>query len=277
MPFTQLRKNPYFYIWYDGIYFVLCLLLLIAAMRLAGHERLVATWDWRLIAVLLPVACYAQVLASVFIHNCTHTNFPRAINRIVGELCGIVVLTRFASWEVIHQRHHRYPDDVEKDPHPVVSSYWRFLGKTIVGVEHHLQQIYFSLYGDTPETRRFEKGRAYGSYATNLLLLFTWYSFLGPIAFFTIFVPSSIVGFFHLLHFNWSTHNASSTAQDYKPVNLDHGFYWVGNRVWFGIYMHANHHKRTNLFNPAVWQAASPVLAAAAQPARVELASQRTR
>ena len=35
----------------------------------------------------------------------------------------VVVLTRFASWEVIHQRHHRFSDDLDKDPHPVVSSY----------------------------------------------------------------------------------------------------------------------------------------------------------
>jgi len=34
-------------------------------------------------------------------------------------------------------------------------------------------------------------------------------------------------------------------------VNLNHGFYKVGNWIWFGIYMHANHHKIAKLFNPA--------------------------
>ncbi|WP_438030077.1 hypothetical protein [Sorangium sp. So ce233] len=33
--------------------------------------------------------------------------------------------------------------------------------------------------------------------------------FLGPIGFFFLFVPASSVGFLHLMHFNWSTHNAS--------------------------------------------------------------------
>ena len=54
----------------------------------------------------------------------------------------------------------------------------------------------------------------------------------------------------HIVHFNWSTHNASSRAKDFHPVNLNHGLYKLGNKLLFGIYMHANHHKRANAFNP---------------------------
>src|SRR5262245_22714311 len=99
LPFTQLRRNRYFYLWYDGFYALLCITLL-CVMRVSGYEPFVQHWDHRF-WLLLPLACHAQILCSVFIHNCTHNNFPRAINRLVGELCGIVVLTRFASWEVI--------------------------------------------------------------------------------------------------------------------------------------------------------------------------------
>ncbi len=249
LPFTQLRKNRYFYLQYDGFYAVVCALAL-AAMVLGHYHAPVETWDPRVL-LLLPLVCHLQILCSVWIHNCTHNNFPRPVNRLIGEICGLVVLTRFASWEVIHQRHHRYSDDVEKDPHPVGPSYWRFLIATIVNVETQLQQIYFDLYGDTPENRRYEKLRAYVSYATNILLIATWYKLLGPICFFVLFVPASIVGFLHLVHFNWSTHNAFSAKKDFKPVNLDHGYYKVGNLIWHGIYMHANHHKKANLFNPA--------------------------
>ena len=38
--------------------------------------------------------------------------------------------------------------------------------------------------------------------------------------------------------------------EDFKPVNLNHGYYKIGNLIWHGIYWHANHHKRANLFNP---------------------------
>ena len=257
LPFTQLRRNRYFYLWYDGFFAVVCVSLLVA-MVLGGHQPLIQSWDHRY-WLALPLACHAQILCSVYIHNATHNNFPRALNRIVGEACGVVVLTRFASWEVIHQRHHRYSDDTDKDPHPVVSGYWTFLIKTIVGVERQLQRIYFELYGDTPENRRYEQLRAYVSYATNLLLIATWYVFLGPLAFFCFFVPSSIVGFLHLVHFNWSTHNAASSDQDFKPVNLDHGYYKIGNLLWHGIYMHANHHKRAGMFNPGRLQPSLPI------------------
>lgn len=249
LPFAQYRRNRYFYLYYDGFYAVLCLALL-AAMQATQFTPWLTAWDWR-VAVLLPLACQAQILCSVFIHNCTHNNFPRAINRLVGELCGVAVLTRFASWEVIHQRHHRYSDDVEKDPHPVVNGYWKFALQTIVGVEHQLQTIYFELFGDTPANRRYERFRAYVSYGTNLLLIATWYRFLGPIGFFGVFVPASIVGFLHLIHFNWSTHNGFSPKQDFGPVNLDHGFYKLGNALWHGIYFHANHHRKPSMFNPA--------------------------
>lgn len=257
LPFTQLRRNRYFYLYYDGFYAALCLTLL-AAMHVAHHLPLIAAWDSRYL-LLLPFLCHAQILCSVYIHNCTHNNFPRAVNRLVGELCGIVVLTRFASWEVIHQRHHRYTDDVEKDPHPVVSGYWTFLVKTIVGVEKQLQRIYFDLYGDTPENQRYERVRAYVSYATNILLVLTWYTFLGPIAFFAFFVPSSIVGFLHLVHFNWSTHDAFSPAKNFRPININTGFYRIGNVLWHGIYMHANHHQRANMFNPARMKGGQPL------------------
>jgi len=257
LPFTQLRRNRYFYLWYDGFYAALCVGLL-AAMHFGHYEPFIKSWDNRF-WLLFPIVCHAQILCSVFIHNATHNNFPRALNRIVGEICGVVVLTRFASWEVIHQRHHRYTDDVEKDPHPVVAGYWSFLFKTIVGVERQLQAIYFDLYGDTPEARRYEKLRAYVSYATNILLIATWYVFLGPIGFGFFFVPTAIVGFLHLVHFNWSTHNAFSKESDFRPVNLNHGYYKIGNLIWFGIYMHANHHKRANMFNPAKMTPSLPI------------------
>ncbi len=247
LPNVQFRKNRHFYIHYDLAYAVLCVALL-ATMFAVGHRGVITEWRpeyW----LLLPLVTHLQILSSVFVHVCTHKSLPRIVNRLVGELCGMVVLTRFASWEIIHQRHHQYSDDVEKDPHPVEPSYWRFLFHTILNVERQLQRIYFETYGDSAENRRFEQRRAWLSYATNLLLMATWYVFLGPYAFFYLFVPASILGFFHLVHFNWSTHNAAE-GKDFRPINLDRGYYWLGNRIWFGIYMHGNHHDRPSVLNP---------------------------
>jgi fatty acid desaturase len=257
LPFTQLRRNRYFYLWYDGFFALLALLALVA-MSYGSHRPMIEVWDWRYL-LLLPLVCHAQILCSVFIHNAAHNNFPRAVNRVIGEICGVVVLTRFASWEVIHQRHHRYADEEDKDPHSVMSSYWRFTWFMIVNVEKQLQQQFYELYGDTPDNRLFELLRAAASFTTMVLVVACWYTFLGFYAFVFFFLPSAVVGILHLAHFNWSTHNGFSKTYDFRPVNLDSGYYKVGNHIWHGIYMHANHHQHPNVFNPAKMRDGLPI------------------
>jgi fatty acid desaturase len=254
LPYTQFRKSKFFYLWYDSFFLSLGLLA-IYAMWVAGWQGFSLAWDWQLL-LLLPIACQIQILCSVWIHNATHNNFPRAINRLVGEVCGVVVLTRFASWEIIHQRHHKYSDDVDDDPHPILpgfTGYWRYLARTVVAVEEQLQRMYFETYGGkTEQNIRYQKYRAVLSFSTSFVVLpVCWYMLLGAPAFVMLFVPASLVGFFHLIHFNWSTHNPWSRQNDFRPVNLNHGFYWIGNLLWHGIYFHGNHHQKASLFNPA--------------------------
>ena len=252
LPYTQYRRNRYFYVWYDSFFIVMCGAL-IALMVTSGWQGLYQSWDPKLL-LWLPLAAQAQILCSVWIHNCTHNNFPRLINRIVGELCGIVVVTRFGPWEIIHQRHHKYSDDAELDPHPITpghTGYWKYLLRTVIGVEEQLQKMFFEIHGDTPENHAFEKRRAVVSFAVSFLLLpTTWYFFLGAPLFVMLFVPAAVIGFFHLVHFNWSTHNPWSPNGDHRPVNLNSGFFKIGNLIWHGIYFHGNHHKKTSLFNP---------------------------
>jgi fatty acid desaturase len=263
LPFAQLRQNRYFYMYYDAVYALLAASA-IAAMVLLGHRgllgegALLGRFEWWYLA-FFPLVTYVIILGHVFAHVCTHQSLPRPWNRIVGELCGLVVLTRFASWEVVHQRHHRFSDDPQNDPHPCLPSYWRHLWFTITQVERQLQQTYFDIYGDSPETRAYEKRRAYVSYGTNILVIAAWFLFLGPIAFFAFFVPASVLAGCHLIHFNWSTHNAYSPTADYKPVNLNHGYFKLGNKLFFGIYWHANHHKWPNVLNPATVKRPLPI------------------
>lgn len=275
-PSVRFRQRRAFYVLYDGTYLAMTSIVL-ALMLVAGWQGAIREFHWWYV-LLLPVAIQAQILCSVFIHNCSHGNFPKPINRLIGELCGIVVLTRYASWEIIHRRHHKYSDDPDQDPHPITpdaAGYWPFVRKTIVNVEIQLQRQFFELHGgDTPENRAFERRRAYTSYATNFVLIACWYVLLGPIGFFCFFVPASVIGFLHLMHFNWSTHNALDPEKGFFPVNLDHGYFWLGNRIWFGIYYHGYHHKQANLFNPMRYEAHQQARAARAvrpepaQPAR---------
>lgn len=248
-PSVQFRRNEWFYFQYDGLY--MAAFLALDAWLLSTGAGPLVEWRWWYLA-FLPLAIYVHILLNVFIHNCCHVNFPRSINRIVGELAGVLVITRYASWEIIHQRHHRYSDDPEKDPHHVLPNFWWFLARTmLINVELQLQNQAYDQFGDTPRNRLREKIRSVFSFSVMLPLIFAAYLLLGWEAFFFLYVPAQAVGWIHVAHFNWATHNAHSPSGDYKPVNLDTGWYRFGNKIWFGLYMHANHHKRANIFNPA--------------------------
>lgn len=252
-PSVLYRKERFFYMVYDLPYLA-AFVGVVAALHLIEWPGFIPAvvpawrpWMW----AILPLTFYVHVLMNVVVHNCCHGNLPRPINRIVGEIFGVLVLTRYASWEIIHQRHHRFSDDPEKDPHHVLPNFWFFLAKTmLINVETQLQQIHYDQFGDTPSHRRYEVVRAVVSFGTMAVLIYGFYLLLGFDLFFRIFVPTQALGWLVVAHFNWATHNAHDPGGDYKPVNLDHGLYWLGNRVWFGLYMHGNHHKRANVFNP---------------------------
>ncbi len=248
-PSSIFRRNPWFYFYYDGAW--LCILLMsILAMYSVGWTGFGLDWGLYLIPMLLG-AIYVQILCSVFIHNASHINWPKSINRIVGEICGVIIMTRFASWEILHRRHHAFSDDEEKDPHYVPGKgYWRFVRVIMAkNLEANLHQQYFERFGDTPKHRRREVWRSILSYTTMLVLFYTWYMALGSALFWAVLAPSAIAGILHISHFNWITHRGD-TDGPYEPVNLDDGIYRLGNRLCFGLYYHANHHASAGLFNP---------------------------
>ncbi len=253
-PYTQLKKQPRFYIRYDGVYLLLCLALL-AVLQLTGVESVLGEPRLWWLAVAPPLF-YVLVVSHLSIHNATHGSFPRSLNRVVGEILGFIVIVRYASWDVVHMRHHKYSDDRQLDPHPNFAGFWKTVLETIVNVEKQLQAQYYEFWGDTAENRRYERVRAWVSYGTNVFLILVWAKFLGPWFFLCVFGPLNIAAGLFVIHFNWSTHNGGRTTDGFRPVNLDHGYYWLGNRIFFGIYYHANHHHRPHLFNPMHWDEA---------------------
>jgi stearoyl-CoA desaturase (delta-9 desaturase) len=250
-PSSDFLRDPYFYIKYDLTWFTL-LAAPTVAMWLLGWRGLGLSWGPHLLAYIAG-ASFLAMFANASVHNCSHGNWPKPINRLLGELFGLIVLTRYASWEILHRRHHMFSDDAVKDPHPVELSFWGFLWrKMLLNLEKNLHQQAYELWGDTPAVRRRELVRSWVSVSAGAALFAFWFVVLGPVGFFGIFVPSMIFGVLHLTHFNWSTHNGpfAKEERDLKPVNLDHGVYWVLNRLLFGAYFHANHHAYATVFNP---------------------------
>lgn len=252
-PSQAFKQSRWFYPLYDGTWLV-GLLLLIAALEFGGYEPPFRDWsELRPVHLLaLPVVAYFLILFNVFAHNATHRAFPRSINRLMGEISGMFALMRYASWEMIHLRHHRYSDQPGKDPHDCRPRFWlEFLPYAISNIELQLAQAFYERHGGpTPENVRFQKLRGLLSFGTGVVLAYAFYVLLGPPLFWCVFLPAEVLNILHLIHLLWATHNGASPDRDYRPVNLDHGFYYIGNRIWFGIYYHANHHILASMFNP---------------------------
>lgn len=87
LPSASFLRTPYFYLRYDLTWMVLSLAI-VAICQATGWSGFAVSNPW-IIAALLVGACYIVVLSGVFVHNAVHENFPRPINRIVGEICGV--------------------------------------------------------------------------------------------------------------------------------------------------------------------------------------------
>jgi fatty acid desaturase len=248
LPFAQFKRSPRFYVIYDAIYLTGALALILA-LHAIGYRAPVTELAWWQLGVL-PFATYFVIMTHVFIHNASHGNFPKAINRVVGEICGIVVLTKFASWEIVHRRHHRYSDDPARDPHPAARHYWRYAWDTLINVEKQLQQQYFEVHGDTPEAHAYERWRSRLSFLSGVVMAVAWFTVLGAPLFFVVYLPAFVMAGLFVVFFNWAGHNAHTASETIEPTNLDHGIFWILNRMFFGIFYHGNHHKMAMLFNP---------------------------
>jgi fatty acid desaturase len=248
LPIQDFRRHRHFYVRYDLAYAVVGLACLAASAH-AGFRPLFGRPSVLWLGAF-PLLVYALIFAHLCVHNASHAAFPRWLNRPLGEILGTLVIVRFASWSIVHARHHAFSDDPESDPHPALPSFWRTTKHTIVNVERQLQRFYLETWGDTRESRAYEATRAKVSYLTNLLLLAVWLRWLGAPAFGLLFLPANVLAGLFVIHFNWTTHNGLR-GRDFAPVNLNHGYFWLGNRLFLGIYMHANHHRRPSVLNPA--------------------------
>jgi stearoyl-CoA desaturase (delta-9 desaturase) len=253
LPYAQFKRDPHFYVKHDTV-FLVGSLLGIAALHYSGYQPPAREFAWWHL-LLLPGVLYGSIMAHVFVHCASHQAWGRGtwgkvVNRIAGEICGAWVLTKFASWEIVHRRHHRYSDDAARDPHPAERGYWRYALNTLINVEKQLQQEYFDVHGDTPERRRYEKFRSFYSFVSGVCLALFWLALFGLLLFVELVLPSWILAGLFVIHFNWVGHNAHRKDKPIAPADLDDGWFWLGNRIFFGIYFHGSHHRMAMFFNP---------------------------
>lgn len=206
---------------------------------------------WQL--ALIPLGVYVGGLSAVFIHNASHNSFPnRWLNESAGHLAGLHQLWGFTGWRLIHLIHHHYSDTVGMDPHaPGELSFWQFARVMFVKSSQKISERYREHWGNTPQTIFLQKATMVLFFALAATNLAIWYLLLGPEAFVFFYIPSYIANHLLFVDINYTAHPKDPVTGETKATNLNGTLYYkLANLMWFGIYFHANHHRKPLLFNP---------------------------
>lgn len=198
----------------------------------------------------IPVAILLTFPLTALLHSASHGSLrPKWLNRPVGELVGLMQLSGFAQWKIVHVVHHKHADDPDLDPHPPqFKSYWEFTKGMRESAIKAYAKFYLKTFGDNNESgaelKRFGMMAKLDQSARVLL----WYLVLGPQLFTFLFLASIVFKMFHYAWFNYITHRP--TGNEIEVKNLDSNLYYIINRIAFGLYYHKNHHLYPLLFNP---------------------------
>jgi Fatty acid desaturase len=204
------------------------------------------------ISVLPPVGVMTGLYSAATMHMCVHrVLFPRWINTVMGELCALQQILGYPGWGISHLLHHKHPDDPQLDPHPPAnSSFWSYADRMKYSIVACLDRAYYSQFGNSTRTILIWR-------ITKLLLVLNralralfWLVLLGPAAFVLFFLPSFVVQIAFYSHFNWATHRPLGEGR-YGIFNRNDGLYYhLMNKLLWGIYYHANHHRSPARIDP---------------------------
>jgi stearoyl-CoA desaturase (delta-9 desaturase) len=284
---NRYRADPFFLIRYSVGSIVLCALIIRLHATIPGVAAI--HWGWFAAAALLvlpnfylqavaalgfsavcfgldtpanrlllpPLAVSGLFLgcyAAVAIHTASHQAFrPRWVNRIVGEVCGVLLLTGYATFLIPHLAHHRYPDDPLRDPHPPGHlSFPAYLNGMVPTLVACMNRLYADLWagrdGRYPWLSRITRTLIPLAFLMRVLLLLV---LLRPMLFAYLFVPLYIAELMLFAHVNYMTHRPDP-AGGFMILDLKDGiFHRVMNAVFLGTYCHRTHHLRPYLLNPS--------------------------
>jgi fatty acid desaturase len=202
---------------------------------------------WTLLALLL---CG---LPSSLLHNCAHGNVgSKLLNRMVGEICGSIMLYGFEGFRLGHLFHHKHPDNPKYDPHPPHGlKFHEFLISPIKATLVVIENAYYETFGITEQSSRNIALQKIFFNLTIAARIVFWVALLGPKWFFLFYVPMYFANIFVFAHINYATHVHRQDGYS-EIINLDGNIYYrFVNFVSFGGYYHKNHHLSPKSFDPS--------------------------
>tara|TARA_B110001454_G_scaffold171291_1_gene162033 strand:+ start:65175 stop:66068 length:894 start_codon:yes stop_codon:yes gene_type:complete len=199
----------------------------------------------------VPVAIVVTFPLTAFLHNASHGSFsPKWLNRPVGEIVGVMQLSGFAQWKIVHVIHHVYSDDPQLDPHPPLNkSYWEFTKGMRDAVINAYVKYFFKTHGQNDQSLAAIKQFGQAAKLDQCARVLFWLLLLGPQLFTFLFLSSIVFKMFHYAWFNYSTHRPMQNSAEIQNLNTQL-FYRFVNAIAFGLYFHKNHHLAPSLFDP---------------------------
>jgi fatty acid desaturase len=199
---------------------------------------------------VMPITIGLSLIFSALIHNASHESIPhRFLNRLVGEIMGIIQLSGFPDWKLVHVLHHQNSDDPILDPHPPLKkSYWEFAKGMRSSIVTVFGQFYFKCFGKNETSIQNLQSFARAAKFNMLMKIGFWFLILKPQLFAFAFLFSIVFKMLHFAWFNYITHRPD--ADGVKIQNLNNFTYKVLNFFSFGLYYHDNHHTAPYLFDP---------------------------
>ncbi len=283
---SRFRKDPYLLQRYNIVSAVTLSLLLLLASSLRGELH--AWWPWLPVTALfahssfrsillgyavslallffsaqtlspwvalglITLGVYAGIWSNVLIHNAAHNIIqPKWLNRLVGEMAGLQLLSGFPGFALLHMEHHAHSDDAELDPHPNLpgQTYWQYIDGTRLRLRHTFVRMYRQRWGHGPQYARSWRKVKWLLPLNRTLRAAFLLVVLGPIGFTFFFLTSHIATQLVFAAINFYSHHRLPNGE-VEVRNLDSHFaFWVLNRGFAGAFYHRNHHLNPKLFNP---------------------------
>lgn len=207
--------------------------------------------DFQAIYLLaLPVAILMTFPLTAFLHNASHGSFnPKWLNRPVGEIVGVMQLSGFIQWKIVHVVHHMHSDDPQLDPHPPLNKgYWEFTKGMRESAINAYVKFFMKMHGKGEAAMDALKKFSLAAKLDQSSRVLLWLILLGPQIFTFLFLSSIVFKMFHYAWFNYSTHRPAAGSTEIQ--NLNNRFYRFVNTIGFGLYYHKNHHLAPLLFDP---------------------------
>lgn len=189
------------------------------------------------------------IVTSIY-HSAAHESFkPRWLNRVLGEICGLIHTSNLDEWGIIHYFHHLHADDPLLDPHPPTGlTFIEFASTTGQKVAQSLGIHYFKTFDANEYYSRIIKQTSMTIFTRQLMLTVFWYLLLGPEIFLYFFGVNIVFKKTHYAWLNWATHGEKQGKV--QVFNRISGIYRIINLISLNLYYHKNHHARPYLYNP---------------------------